>query len=121
MGRSVSAERTGTRSPAVSVVQSIDPQPRRVLSFSPSACDFRGFTPGVGGTVDPAGSKNPMAWGFGINPNVLFGMVGMPGSGVRLTPGQTYYVNIRNVDFDTGGNSCQGSTCNVRITVNKPR
>jgi hypothetical protein len=113
---------TGTSVPGlVSVVEYVDPQARRVLSFSPSACDFRGFTPGVGGTVDPSGSRNPMAWSFGINPNVLFGMVGMPGGGVRLIPGQTYYVNIRNVDFDTGGNSCQGSTCNVRMTVNRPR
>ena len=110
---------TATSQGLVSVVEFIDPQARRVLSLSPSACDFRGFQAGVGGSIDLTGANNPMAWGFGINPNVFFGL--SPGGGVRLQPGRTYYVNIRNIDFDTGGNSCQGSTCNVRITVNRPQ
>lgn len=116
----VPANATGTGG-LVSVVEYIDGQARRIMSISPSACDFRGFTPGVGFAVDPAGEKNPLGWGAGINPNVFYGISGSATSGIRLDAGRTYYVNIRNIDFDTGQSSCRTATCNVRMTLNTPR
>ena len=111
---------TGTTPGVVSVVEFIDGQAQRIMTISPSACDFRGFTPGVGGSVDPTGANNPLGWAYGINPNIFFGLAGMTGSGPKLQPGQTYYVNIRNRDFN-GTDSCLTSNCNVRLTVNRPR
>ena len=110
----------GTAAGVISVVEYIDPQASRVMSVSTSSCDFRGFTPGVGGTVDPAGATNPMAWSFGINPNVFFSLPNGVNR-VKLEPGRTYYVNIRNHDFNSGTGSCQGASCNVRMTLNPPR
>jgi hypothetical protein len=90
------------------------------MSLSPSACDFRGFSPGVYPATDSTGSTRPMAWGFGINPSVQFLLTGMPGSQPKLEPGQTYYINIRNRDFTTGQSTCRSVECNVRITVQRP-
>ena len=43
-----------------------------------------------------------MGWGSGINPNIFFNITGSSGGGIKLDPGRTYYINIRNIDFDTG-------------------
>jgi len=102
------------------VVEYIDGQAQRTMTISPSSCDFRGFTPGQGGSVDPTGVNRPMAWSYGINPNSQIGLVGMTGSFPKLEPGRTYYVNIRNRDYN-GTDSCITTNCNVRITVNRPR
>ena len=112
---------TGTTQPGVaSVVEYIDGQANRTMTISPSSCDFRGFTAGVGGSVDPTGANNPMSWSYGINPNSQIGLTGMTGNFPKLEPGRTYYVNIRNRDFN-GADSCKTTNCNVRITVNRPR
>lgn len=111
---------TGTTPGVVSVVEYVDGQASRTMTISPSSCDFRGFSPGQGVTVDPTGANNPMSWSFGINPNSQIGLAGMTGSFPKLEPGRTYYVNIRNRDF-SGIDSCQTANCNVRITVNRPR
>jgi hypothetical protein len=110
---------SGISAGVASVVEFIDPQAMRQMTLSPSACDFRGFTPNIGGTVDPEGIKNPLAWGYGINPNVFFGL---PNSANRtkLEPGRTYYINIRNRDL-ANKESCQGASCNIRMTLNPPR
>jgi hypothetical protein len=62
-----------------------------------------------------------MAWGFTINPSFQFLLAGMPGSQAKLIPGQTYYLNIRNRDFNGGGVTCTKPECNMRITVNAPQ
>lgn len=111
---------TGTLPGFVSVVEYIDGQASRTMTISPSSCDFRGFTPGQGATVDPTGANNPMSWSFGIYPNSQIGLAGMTGNFPKLEPGRTYYVNIRNRDY-SGADSCQTTNCNVRITVNRPR
>jgi len=111
----------GTSVPgAVSAVEYIDGQANRIMSLSPSACDFRGFSPGVYPATDSTGATRPMAWGFGINPSVQFLLSGMPGSHPKLVPGQTYYINMRNRDFTTGQSTCRSAECNVRITVQRP-
>ncbi|HVF62881.1 MAG TPA: hypothetical protein VNE58_02665 [Casimicrobiaceae bacterium] len=105
----------------ISMVEFIDSPTRRILTLSPSACDFRGFVPGQGGNVDATGAAAPLSWGFGINPQVFYSLSNMPGGGPKVEPGRTYYVNVRNIDFDTGGKSCQGSSCNVRMTIRRPQ
>ena len=111
---------TGTSPGVVSVVEYIDGQAQRTMTISPSSCDFRGFTPGQGGSVDPTGANRPMSWSYGINPNSQIGLLGMTGNFPKLEPGRTYYVNIRNRDYN-GTDSCLTTNCNVRITVNRPR
>ena len=68
----------GKSTGVTSVVEYIDPQAARHMTLSPSACDFRGFSANVGGTSDPDGIKNPMAWSYGINPNIFFGLPNAP-------------------------------------------
>jgi hypothetical protein len=66
-----------------------------------------------------------MAWAMGINTSHQFLLSGdPPGSSPAkplFTPGQTYYVNLQTVIFNTGLNACNASSCNVRITVNVPK
>jgi len=94
----------------IGLVEHGDGQARRIMSVSPSACDFRTFVPGQppSASIDPSGATAPMAFDFGIN----------PARTVALIPGRTYYVNVRNVDQFTGAISCTTSTCNIRMTVN---
>jgi hypothetical protein len=118
----VPSNATGTSvSGLVSAVEYIDGPASRTMSLSPSSCDFRGFQAGVSPTPDPTGASKPMAWGFGINPSFQFALSGMPGSQAKLIPGQTYYLNIRNRDFNGGGVTCATPECNLRITVNAPQ
>jgi hypothetical protein len=113
---------TGTTIPGViSVVEFIDGPAERVMTLSTSACDFRGFQPGVYPSTDPTGATRPLAWGFGINPSTMFALAGMGGSAPKLIPGQTYYVNLRNIGFGSGQPTCSSEECNVRATVNVPR
>jgi hypothetical protein len=118
----VPANAAGSTIPgSVSAVEYVDPQTRRLMTISPSACDFRGFQPGNWPpTSDATGARNPMAWSADINPSIQFSLTSMPGAGVKLAPGATYYVNLRNRSYIDGSNSCQGGTCNMRITVNRP-
>lgn len=117
----VPASATGTSIPGVvSAVEYINGPVARTMSLSPSSCDFRGFQPGVFPTPDPSGATKPMAWGFGINPSFQFALSTMPGSAPKLIPGETYYVNIRNRDFNNNA-TCSTPECNMRITVNVPR
>jgi hypothetical protein len=37
-----------------------------------------------------------------------------------LTPGQTYYVNLRNMNWVTGQPSCFITTCNGRFEIATP-
>ncbi|HVE49098.1 MAG TPA: hypothetical protein VNG69_05705, partial [Casimicrobiaceae bacterium] len=117
----VPANATSTSSGVVSVVEYIDPQAHRVMSISPSPCDFRGFSANTYPSIDATGASAPMGWSFGINPNIFYSLAGMPGGGAKLIPGQTYYVNIMNRDYSTNQGSCGGANCNVRITVTQPR
>lgn len=118
----VPANATGTSIPGVtSAVEHVDGPAARILSISPSACDFRGFEPSVYPSLDPTGATKPIAWGFGINPSVQFALYTMPGNQPKLVPGQTYYINIRNAEFSGAEGTCPSPECNVRITVNAPR
>jgi len=118
----VPSNATGTSQPGlISVVEFVDGPADRIMTLSPTACDFRGYQPGVFPAPDPTGTNGPMAWGYGINPSTMFALAGMPGTLPKLVPGQTYYVNVRTLVHSTGGLSCPTPECNVRVTVNPPR
>ena len=110
----------GTGPGLVSMAEYIDGQAERIMTISTSACDFRGFKAGAFPASDPTGATRPMAWSFSNNPSLQFALSGAGGNQPKLVPGQTYYVNIRNRDYD-GEESCKTTTCNGRITVNSPR
>jgi hypothetical protein len=38
-----------------------------------------------------------------------------------LTPGQTYYFNLRNINWVNGSGSCSTGTCNGRFQVATPQ
>ncbi len=90
----------------------------RQITLSRSACDFR--------TPDPSGANGPYALGNGNTATVVWNV----GAGsAPLTPGETYYVSIRNWSLDlnngTGGISCLAAgggfgACNARIQFNWP-
>jgi hypothetical protein len=57
-----------------------------------------------------------MAWSNDINPFIVYGA----STAARLQPGQTYYFNLRNVNWVTGAGSCSTGTCNGRFQVATP-
>lgn len=110
---------TGRSSGAVRAVEFMGEPANRIMTLSRSACDFRGFTPGQPLVTDPTGASNPIAWSSDQTPRIAFSLVGNGGS-VQLTPGETYYVNIRTVSFTTGQGSCSVATCDMRVSVSPP-
>ncbi|MEO8506490.1 MAG: hypothetical protein ABI593_02560 [Betaproteobacteria bacterium] len=93
-----------------SVSEYQDPATSRHLTLSRSSCDFRG--------TDASGAFGPFATSFGNSALVAWNVGAAP---VRLTPGETYYINIRNYSPDLGGNSCFRATCNAAIVTNWPK
>ena len=82
------------------------PPTQRHLTLSKERCDFR--------PIDPTGANGPMAVGYGQYPSVYWNI------GNMLQPGQTYYINMRNRDPNTGEVSCQNATCNALINFQWP-
>jgi len=80
------------------------PPTYRHLTLSKSPCDFR--------DPDGTGVNGPLAATAGTVPLINFNVGGPAGSGndstMSLVPGQTYYLNIRNLNC--GGGSCDAST-----------
>lgn len=108
----------------ISVVEFDGPPVQRLMTLSTRPNDFRGYQPGLSGLppTDPSGANAPMVWSIGINPNCQFLLAGDTGGPTsKLTPGQTYYVNLRTVHYGSGEPSCSAAACNVRFTVNPPR
>lgn len=86
----------------------------RELTISTTACDFR--------ASDPTGVNGPFARNFGVTPNIYFDIgASTPGS-LGLSPGGTYYVNIRNRYVD-GTASCPAvqGRCDALAAVRLPR
>jgi hypothetical protein len=93
----------------------------RIMSLSPSPCDFRGLQPYVIPSPDPTGANRPMAWSSDQTPNFGFALAGATGSMAKLTPGQTYYLNIRTIHGYNLLSSCTQSTCDMRISITAPQ
>jgi hypothetical protein len=105
----------------ISIVEFVNPPTDRVITLSPSACDFRGFQPSSVLPTDPTGQSLPLAWGIGQSPSAMFALAGMQSGLPKLIPGQTYYVNLVNRSYLSGDPTCNIEECNVRVTVNPPR
>ena len=110
----------------VTVAEYVGSQADRVMTISSAPCDFRGWTAGQNFPAqDPTGANGPMAWVTGINPSRQFLLAGDPPGNSPpkplLNPGQTYYVNLQTIWYNTGQNSCPTNNCGVRFTVNTPR
>lgn len=104
----------------VRFVEYVDGQAQRVMSLSRQACDFRGFTPGSVSSTDPTGTNYPMKWSNDINPVIQYQLHPALFNAV-LTPGTTYYFNLRNIDWSAGGRpSCTTQTCNGRFQIATP-
>jgi hypothetical protein len=118
----VPATATGTNQAGlISIVEFVNPPTDRVITLSPSACDFRGFAAGSALPTDPTGQAFPLAWGIGQSPSAMFALAGMTSGLPKLIPGQVYYVNLVNRSYITGDPTCSIEECNVRVTVNPPR
>lgn len=92
----------------------------RVMSLSTQPCDFRGYTAGSFGAVDPTGATAPLFWSSDQTPNMSIRLTSMTGPAPKLTPGQTYYANIRTISFFSGTTSCTQSTCDMRVSLTAP-
>jgi hypothetical protein len=97
-----------------------DAPAQRVMSVSTSPCDFRGFTPGAPSLTDPTSTNYPILWSNDQTPRIQYQLSG-PSSNAVLTPGQTYYFSVRNVDWNAGGiPSCGQATCNGAFATTRP-
>jgi len=88
----------------------------RNMNISRSKCDFRGFNVGSASATDPTGANYPMQWSNDLQPSLFFGAT----TATRLVAGQTYYVNVRNVDWSTGQLSCTLSNCGGAFSITAP-
>jgi hypothetical protein len=98
-----------------------DAPAQRTMTVSTSPCDFRGFNPGGPSATDPTSATAPMLWSNDQTPQIFY-LLGAGGGAVAgLTPGQSYYFNVRNVDWSAGGvPSCGQTTCNGQLAATPP-
>jgi hypothetical protein len=87
-----------------SVVEYVDAPTARHVTLSRNACDFR--------DVDSTGVNGPVAADPGAGPSQVVG--GSIDSG-QLTPGTTYYINVRNWSIFLGNTCTNGQPCNFAI------
>ena len=103
-----------TRRGGITVAEFGGPPTTRQTTLSRFPCDFR--------PDDPTGNNGPLAQASGNTTSILFGL-GAPSDGVPgLTPGQVYYVNVRNWVGQTGSISCDPSLgrCEAFMDVGLP-
>jgi hypothetical protein len=84
------------------------------MTLSRQACDFR--------PVDPTGISGPLKVAYGTTATVNWTIGTLP---QQLEPGQTYYINIRNRDPDSGVTGCSNfngplAYCNGLINFQWP-
>ena len=91
------------------------PATYREITLSPTACDFR--------ANDATGNNGPLARGNSNTAVITFGIGASTPSLAGLTPGATYYLNVRN--FYPEGNfiSCpsEAGRCDASAYVGLPR
>ena len=87
-----------------SVVEYVDAPTARHVTLSRNACDFR--------DLDPTGVNGPLSADPGAGPSQVVG--GSLDTG-QLTPGQTYYINVRNWSIFLGNTCTSGYPCNFAI------
>ncbi len=97
-------------SPGSTVVAEYQGPPTfRQVTISRSACDFR--------PSDPSGANGPYTVGNGSSVTITWNV----GNGnAPLTPGETYFVNVRNWSIDNEANLCTTGSCEAIIQMNWP-
>ena len=93
----------------VSFAEYGDPATIRQQTISKSRCDFR--------PVDATGANGPLGKSEGSTTVLGFNAGTAP---LNLTPGATYYLNIRNFSSDIGV-TCTTGACNGSVTFNWPK
>jgi hypothetical protein len=92
----------------------IGPPTVREMTLSRSACDFR--------PTDPTGFNGPLDRANATTTNIWLSLGSPPGYPV-LMPGETYYLNIRNLQSQTGTITCPQANqrCDAFVDVALPR
>jgi hypothetical protein len=103
----------------VRLYEHVDAPADRQLTVSTSGCDFRGFFAGSASRTDPTSATAPMAWSNDQTPALIFD-INVGTAPIRLLTGQTYYFNLRNVNWFSGMTSCEMGTCNGRFQFTTP-
>jgi hypothetical protein len=92
------------------------PATYREITLSPTACDFR--------PNDVTGNNGPLARGGSNQATITFG-IGSPSTPTfaRLTPGATYYLNVRNFDAGASSITCPSTPgrCDASARMDLPR
>ena len=100
---------------ALQVAEFGGPPTFRDVTLSTNACDFR--------TTDPTGVNGPLAAASGLTAQIPFvaGASMPPTAG--LTPGATYYFNVRNYQRSAAIFTCPSSPgrCDALANINLPR
>jgi hypothetical protein len=73
----------------------------RTATLSKDRCDFR--------PLDPTGQNGPIAVGYGSSATLSWTV------GSSFAPGQSYYINVRNVDGSSGQITCSQATCEAAL------
>jgi hypothetical protein len=95
----------------LSVSEFIGPPTARDSTLSSLPCDFR--------ATDLSGANGPLSRSNGTTTTNSF-VIGLPMNPVPgLAPGQTYYLNVRNVSIDSGTISCspQQQRCDALVNL----
>ncbi|HEX8010480.1 MAG TPA: hypothetical protein VF814_06040 [Casimicrobiaceae bacterium] len=99
----------------ISVAEYGGPPTARQTTLSRFPCDFR--------PVDPTGNNGPLEQSNGIATTSYFGLGAASGGIPGLTPGEVYYVNVRNWQVETNSISCDPSLrrCEAFMDISLPR
>jgi hypothetical protein len=100
---------------ALQVAEFGGPPTFRDVTLSTTACDFR--------ATDPAGVSGPLAAAAGLTPQITF-VAGAPmPPTVGLTPGATYYFNVRNYQRSAAIITCAATPgrCDALANISLPR
>ena len=91
------------------------PATYRVITLSPTACDFR--------ANDATGNNGPLASGNSNLATITFGIGASTPGLAGLTPGATYYLNVRNFYPDGGFITCPSTPgrCDAAVRLDLPR
>ena len=86
----------------------------RQTTLSRFPCDFR--------ATDPTGNNGPLSQANGVTTSLIFGLGASSGGVPGLTPGNVYYVNVRNWDVNSASISCDPSLsrCEAFMDVGLP-
>jgi hypothetical protein len=110
----IPASAAGTRTGRIGVVEYGGPPTPREVTLSRVPCDFR--------AVDPSGNNGPLLRGEGIGPTDYIVLGASAGGATGLTPGDVYYYNVRNWQFETSSISCDPviKRCEALVTIVVP-